>query len=34
VIEQQPRDVIKGTPHIWARRLIRLYPHERTEPLA
>jgi hypothetical protein len=34
VIEQQPRDVIKGTPHIWARRQIRLYPHERTEPLA
>jgi SAM-dependent methyltransferase len=33
LIEQQPRDIIKGTPHIWARRQIRLYPHERTEPL-
>ena len=33
LIEQQPRDVIKGTPHIWARRQIRLYPQERTEPL-
>jgi hypothetical protein len=34
LVEQQPRDVIKGTPHIWARQQIRLYPHERTEPPA
>ena len=27
LIEQQPRDVIKGTPHVWARRQTRLNPH-------